>query len=103
MDIRLKGAMDGITAGEEIRRRWRLPVVYLTAYSEDSTLQRAKLTEPFGYVIKPFDDREIKSVIEMALYKHEAEQRLRQSERRYATTLSSIGDGVIATDCLGGA
>ena len=101
MDVRLKGAMDGITAGEEIHRRWRLPVVYLTAYSEDSTLQRAKLTEPFGYVIKPFEDREIKSVIEMALYKHEAEQRLRQSERRYATTLSSIGDGVIATDCLG--
>ena len=101
MDIRLKGAMDGIAAAEEIRRRWRLPVVYLTAYTEDSTLQRAKLTEPFGYVIKPFEDRELKSVIEMALYKHEAEQRLRESERRYATTLRSIGDGVIATDPFG--
>jgi two-component system, cell cycle sensor histidine kinase and response regulator CckA len=101
MDIRLKGAMDGIAAAEDIRRRWRLPVVYLTAYAEDSTLERAKLTEPFGYVIKPFEDRELKSVIEMALYKHAAEQRLRESEQRYATTLRSIGDGVIATDRQG--
>jgi PAS domain S-box-containing protein len=101
MDIRLKGAMDGITTAEEIRRRWGLPVIFLTAYAEDSTLQRAKLTEPFGYVIKPFEDGEIKSVIEMGLYKHQAEQRLRESERRYATTLRSIGDGVIATDPQG--
>jgi PAS domain S-box-containing protein len=101
MDIRLKGAMDGIKAADEIRRRWNVPVVYLTAFSEESTLRRAKVTEPFGYIIKPFEDREIQSVIEMALYKHQAEQRLRESERRYATTLSSIGDGVIATDSRG--
>ena len=100
MDIRLKGEMDGITAAEEIRQRWRIPVIYLTAFSEDGTLQRAKLTEPFGYIIKPFEDREIQSAIEMALYKHQAEERLRDSERRYATTLTSIGDGVIATDPL---
>ena len=98
MDIRLKGAMDGIAAADEVRRRWRIPVVYLTAYADDSTLQRAKITEPFGYVLKPFEDRELKSAIEMALYKHAAEQRLRDSEQRYATTLRSIGDGVIATD-----
>jgi PAS domain S-box-containing protein len=102
MDIRLKGEMDGIAAAEQIRRRWRIPVVYLTAFSEDHTLQRAKVTEPFGYIIKPFEDREIQAAIEMALYKHQAEQRLRESERRYATTLTSIGDGVIATDSLGG-
>jgi PAS domain S-box-containing protein len=101
MDIQLKGAMDGITVAEVIRQRWRIPVIFLTAYSEDQTLQRAKLTEPFGYIIKPFDDREIHSVIEMALYKHQTEQRLRESERRYATTLKSIGDGVIATDPQG--
>ncbi|MHC1743633.1 MAG: response regulator [Syntrophobacteraceae bacterium] len=102
MDIRLKGEMDGITAAEEIRQRWRIPVIFLTAFSEDSTLQRAKLSEPFGYLIKPFEDREIQAAIEMALYKHEAEGRLRESERRYATTLTSIGDGVIATDPMGG-
>ena len=101
MDIRLKGEMDGITAAEEIRQRFRIPVIYLTAFSEDSSLQRAKLTEPFGYIIKPFEDREIQSAIEMALYKHQAEERLRDSERRYATTLTSIGDGVIATDPQG--
>ncbi len=101
MDIRLKGEIDGIAAAEEIRERWRIPVIYLTAFSEDSTLQRAKVTEPFGYIIKPFEDREIQAAIEMALHKHKAEQRLRESERRYATTLKSIGDGVIATDSEG--
>lgn len=102
MDIRLKGEMDGITAAQEIRQRWRIPVIYLTAFSEDNILRRAKLTEPFGYIIKPFEDREIQAAIEVALYKHQAEQRLRESERRYATTLKSIGDGVIATDSGGG-
>jgi PAS domain S-box-containing protein len=101
MDIRLKGKLDGIAAAERIRERWGTPVIYLTAFSEDSTLQRAKITEPFGYIIKPFEDREIQAAIEMALYKHQAERSLRESERRYATTLKSIGDGVIATDPAG--
>jgi hypothetical protein len=57
MDIRLKGKMDGITAAEEIRRRFHLPVIFMTAYSEEATLERAKLAEPYGYIIKPFDDR----------------------------------------------
>jgi PAS domain S-box-containing protein len=102
MDIRLKGEMDGITVAEQIRQHWCIPVIYLTAFSEDNTLQRAKVSEPFGYLIKPFEDREIQAAIEMALYKHEAERRLRESEQRYATTLMSIGDGVISTDSLGG-
>ena len=102
MDIQLKGGMDGIATAEAIRKRFRIPVIYLTAFSDGNTLQRAKITEPFGYIIKPFEDREIQSTIEMALYKHGAEERLRQSERRYATTLTSIGDGVIATDAHGG-
>jgi PAS domain S-box-containing protein len=101
MDIHLQGAMDGIAAADLIRKRWRIPIVFLTAYSEDATLERAKRTEPFGYILKPFEDREIHSIIAMALYKHAAEERLRQSERRYATTLNSIGDGVIATDPTG--
>ena len=101
MDIRLKRGMDGIAAAAEIRQRWRLPVIFLTAFSDEHTLQRAKVSEPFGYIIKPFEDREIQSAIEMGLYRHQAEERLRESERRYATTLTSIGDGVIATDSLG--
>ncbi len=98
MDIRLRGEMDGIQAAELIRAELGLPVVYLTAHADDATVARARVTEPFGYILKPFDERELRTVIEMALYKHEAERKLRESERRYATTLASIGDGVIATD-----
>lgn len=101
MDIRLQGPMDGITATEAIRRDYDIPVVYLTAYADDLTLSRARLTEPFGYVLKPFEERELRTVIEMALYKHQAERRLRASERHYATTLSSIGDAVLSTDAAG--
>lgn len=98
MDIRLDGQMDGIEAANEIRTRFNLPVVFLTAYADEDTLQRARISEPFGYILKPFDERELRTVIEMALYKHQAESKLRLSERRYAITLSSIGDGVIATN-----
>ena len=98
MDIRLRGEMDGIQAAEIIRNELGLPVVYLTAHADEATVDRALRTEPFGYILKPFDERELRTVIEMALYKHNAERKLRESERRYATTLASIGDGVIATD-----
>jgi len=73
-------------------------VIYLTAYADDDTLRRASSTEPFGYLLKPFEESQLRTAIEMALYKHGAERRLRDSERRYAVTLSSIGDAVIATD-----
>jgi PAS domain S-box-containing protein len=98
MDIRLEGPMDGVTAAQEIRARLQLPVVYLTAYADEETLHRARVTEPFGYILKPFEERELRTIIEMALYKHQAERKLHQSERRFAITLSSIGDAVIATD-----
>jgi PAS domain S-box-containing protein len=98
MDIRLEGKLDGIEAAAQIRDSCRTPVVFLTAYADDETVQRASLTEPFGYLLKPFEESQLRTVIEMALYKHSAENRLRESERRYATTLSSIGDAVIATD-----
>ena len=79
MDIRLAGDMDGIEAAERIRREFDLPVVYLTASSDRATIQRAKITEPFGFILKPFEDRELESHIEMALYKHQAERKLRES------------------------
>jgi two-component system cell cycle sensor histidine kinase/response regulator CckA len=101
MDIRLEGAIDGVEAARQIRERFGRPVVYLTAYADEETLRRAKVTEPFGYVLKPFEERELRTVIEMALYKHQAERKLRESERRYADTLSSVGDAVIATDTAG--
>ncbi len=98
MDIFLNGEMDGIQAAGQIRSRYNIPIIYLTAYADSNTLQRAKITEPFGYILKPFEERELLTTIEMALYKYRIEQRLKDSERWLATTLKSIGDGVIATD-----
>jgi two-component system, cell cycle sensor histidine kinase and response regulator CckA len=83
MDIRLGGAMDGVEAAERIRQECDVPVIYLTASSDRATIDRAKVTEPFGYILKPFEDRELESHIEMALYKHEAERKLRESEERF--------------------
>ncbi|HUL62357.1 MAG TPA: DUF835 domain-containing protein [Methanocella sp.] len=98
MDIYLNGEMDGVQAAGQIRARYDIPIIYLTAYADSNTLQRAKVTEPFGYVLKPFEERELLTTIEMALYKYRIEQRLKDSERWLATTLKSIGDGVVATD-----
>jgi PAS domain S-box-containing protein len=83
MDILLPGDMDGIQAAEIIRLRFDIPVVYITASSDDATLSRAKVTEPFGYILKPFDERGLYSTIEMALYKHQSEKRIRNSEERF--------------------
>ncbi len=83
MDIVLKGEMDGIDAAQKIRELFDIPLIYLTAYSDKKTLERAKVTEPFGYVLKPFEDREIQSAIEMALYKHQMEKKLKESEEKY--------------------
>jgi len=80
MDIRLKGPMDGIEAADELRRRIDLPVIYLTAHSDAATLNRAKVTEPFGYILKPFEERELSTVIEMAHYKHRMESDRRRSQ-----------------------
>jgi PAS domain S-box-containing protein len=101
MDIRLEGAVDGVAAAQAIHERFRVPVVYLTAYADDETLARARVTEPFGYILKPFEERELRTAVEMAVYKHQAECRLRESEHRWAVTLASIGDAVIATDAQG--
>lgn len=98
MDIRLQGALDGIATAEQLRQRHLLPIVYVTAHADNATVARACFTEPFGYILKPFEERELRTTIEMALYKHEAERKLRASERRFATTLRSIADAVIATD-----
>ncbi|CBS89714.1 response regulator [Azospirillum lipoferum] len=101
MDIRLEGEMDGIEAARRIRDSQRIPVVFLTAYANDEVVQRASLTEPFGYLLKPFEEPQMRTVIQMALYKHASDARLRMSERRYAATLASIRDGVILCDPQG--
>jgi serine phosphatase RsbU (regulator of sigma subunit) len=82
MDIRLQGSQDGITAANVIRQRFGIPVVYLTAYSDPATVERAKVTAPYGYLLKPFHEREILVTIEMAIFKHSLEKQLREAERR---------------------
>ncbi|MEW5774692.1 MAG: HD domain-containing phosphohydrolase [Thermodesulfobacteriota bacterium] len=101
MDIMLEGRMDGIETAATIRETQDVPVIYLTAYADEKTLQRAKITEPLGYIIKPFEDREIHSIIEIARYKHEAERRKREHEQWMKAALQSIGDGLITTDRQG--
>jgi PAS domain S-box-containing protein len=101
MDIKLEGNVDGIEAARQIRNRFQIPVVYLTAYTNEETLNRAKLTEPYGYILKPFEARDLATTIEVALYKHQMEKQLREREQWLATTLMSIGDAVITTDSEG--
>lgn len=83
MDIKLEGKMDGIDATNRINSQFDIPVVYLTAYADEKTLKRAKLSTPFGYILKPFQTRELHTVIEIALYKHKMEKKLKNSEERY--------------------
>ncbi len=101
MDIVLKGDMDGIEAARQIYSRFNIPVVYLTAYSDESTFQRAKVTEPFGYVLKPFEVRTLRSVIEIALHKDKAEKKLRDRNKWLDNALRSINDNVVFTDTRG--
>jgi two-component system cell cycle sensor histidine kinase/response regulator CckA len=101
MDIVLKGEIDGVETAEQIHGQSDVPIIYLSAYNDEKTLQRAKITEPYGYLLKPFQERELHTTIEMALYKYRMEKKLREREQWYATTLKSIGDAVIATDTSG--
>jgi len=98
MDIKLEGAMDGVEAARHIRSHFDIPVIYLTAYADEETIEQAKATESYGYILKPFQERELRASVEMALYKHEMESKSREKERWLGTTLKSIGDAVIATD-----
>ncbi len=101
MDIWLQGPMDGIQAAEQIHQEQDTPIIYVTANADESTLERAKRTEPYGYVLKPFEELELRTTIEIALYKHSLGARLKESEQWLSTTLTSIGDAVVATDEAG--
>jgi len=91
MDIVLQGDMDGIETAEKVRSRFNIPVIYLTACSDDIALDRAKLTEPFGYIVKPYEEEELHLAIEMAIYKHQMEEEIRLSREQYRTLLESAG------------
>ena len=101
MDIHLAGVMDGIAAAQAIRERFSLPVVFLTAFTGGATLTRAKLAEPFGYITKPFNERELHTVVEIALHKHQTETALRRSETKFRTLFDSTSDAVMLLDAEG--
>ncbi len=101
MDVIIKGSQDGIVTAEKIWDSYHIPIVYVTAYADEHTLKRAKITEAFGYILKPFDERELKIAIEMAYFKSRMGMKLREREEWLSALLTSIGDGVIATDKRG--
>jgi diguanylate cyclase (GGDEF)-like protein/PAS domain S-box-containing protein len=101
MDINLKGDMDGIEAADRIRAEADLPIIFCTAYSNDETLARAKVTVPYGYVLKPFDNRELEITIEIALHKHQMEVALKAAGVRLEATLQNLDDGVLTVDQAG--
>lgn len=91
MDIVLKGDRDGVETADKIKSEFDIPVIYLTAYADDEKLKRARVTEPYGYIIKPFRERELHSNIEMAFYKHEMERKLKESEKKYRAIFENSG------------
>ena len=101
MDIRLDGARDGIDVAREIRDQHRLPVIFLTAHADRHTLERAKLVEPFGYIVKPMGHYALQTTLEIAMHKHKMERQLEERENWLRTTLSSVDEAVVVTDAQG--
>ncbi len=93
MDIHLAGAMDGIEAAKLLRSRCQLPVIFLTAFAGDAVVDRAKDAQPYGYVVKPFDEPELRTVIEIALHRHAAELRQRAADEELAAVIQTSLDG----------
>jgi len=98
MDIVLRGSMDGIEAAGEIGNRLGIPVVFVSAYTDVETLKRAKVSGPFGYIVKPFDDRQLQANIEMALHKHASDRALRESEERFKRLAEATSEGILVHD-----
>ncbi len=98
MDVHLAGEIDGVEAAAQIRERGDTPVIYLTAYSDESLLDQAKVTEPHGYLVKPVRDKELRATVEMALYRHGMERRLRESEARYHAVVVQAIEGIFLFD-----
>ena len=101
MDIRIKGRRDGIETAGILRQQFGVPIIYITAHGDDATLERAKKTEPYGYLLKPVKAVELRSAIEVTLFRHEMELRRFERERGLSTTLHSMADAVVTVD-LGG-
>jgi len=102
MDIKIRGEVDGIETAARIRAVQDIPVIYVTAFADEATLARARLTEAFGYLVKPFEDQELRSAIEIAIFKHRMEKKLREAEERYALAARAANDGIWEWDLISG-
>ncbi len=101
MDIKIKGKLDGVETSVILRQKYDIPIVYLTAHADQATLDRVKITEPYGYVLKPFERREIHTSIQIAVYRHKMEKEEREKGDKYKSIIKSIGDAVIVADRKG--
>jgi PAS domain S-box-containing protein len=101
MDIRLKGEMDGVEVAEQMRDMFDIPCVYLTAYTDDETLRRASITEPYGYLVKPFEEGELHTAIELALYRRKLERKIKQKEQWLVAVMSRIEDAIVIVSQVG--
>jgi PAS domain S-box-containing protein len=101
MDIRLRGKQDGIQTADQIRKLFQIPVMYVTAHADRETLERARITEPFGYIVKPFHSVDFRAQIEMALWKHKMDQKLRVSESWLSAICRNVADALISSDSYG--
>ena len=101
MDITIKGPMDGVNAAATIQNRYGLPVIYLTAHADDQTLERARMTEPYGYILKPFAAAHLKPTIIMALHKHQMDCELRNNRRILSAILQGMPDALFVCDTSG--
>ncbi len=101
LDIKLKGEMDGIQIAERIKTEYDIPVIYLTSYVDKATLDRAKITEPYAYLVKPYNEPDLQSAVEMALYKARKDKEMKADKNLYARVLGHLIEAVIITDIEG--
>ncbi len=101
MDVRIKGDLDGIDAADIIYTQFNIPVIFLTAYSDEDTLRRAKLTESYGFISKPYESKDLLISTEFALYKHNMVKKLNEQKIWFDALLKSLNEGLIATDKRG--
>ncbi len=101
MDINLGQGINGIETAMRLREKFDVPVIYITAHADDDTVSKAKITEPYGYIVKPFDPDQLRYILEIALHKLESDRKMKENRQWFQTTLESIGDGVITTDMEG--
>ncbi|MCU7494654.1 MAG: PAS domain S-box protein [Ignavibacteria bacterium] len=98
MDIIIKGEQDGVSLAGFIKEKYNIPVIYLTAHTDEATLDRAKQTAPYGFIIKPFELKDLRSTIEIALFKYQSELKILESEVKYRTLFEKAMDAVLITD-----